>query len=326
MKALFTFAFAITTTFLHMSAQNLVRNPDFEDKFTPAFGFNEIHKAYHWDAGMSSLPHGGPDLLTGELNTANLLQTPGANHFGYIVPQVSPLPWASTQQEGSIAGIVLWSDSAMDARTMLAGDLSAPLPANVPLYFSIDIALASRSSHTSQVGVRFLADDAGDGDAMMGNEDIRLPYPLTDTGWVTFAGTFILDQEARGFTIGNHHTDANIYAHPICHTDSVTAALSGMPWCPDSHQMAYMYVDNVCISPSPGGCSISTTTAQPPIIRNSGFVQDANGLWSHLSGREVTVIGMDAIQYAKGTKVQLPTVPGTYLLRCGNATHKVCRM
>ena len=303
--------------------QNLVDNPDFEDKFTPAFGYDEIAKAYGWDAANIDPWHGSPELFSGELNTFQGVLTPGANHYGYIEPRVSPLPWASPMQNGCLAGVVLYSDSGQNARTLLAGDLDATLQQDVTYYFSMDLALASKSSCAAQIGIRLYPDDIGQGGGMFGGEVARLSHPLTDTTWVSFAGSFTPASPKRGFTIGNHHTDANTYVLRNSHSDSLAADSLGLHWQPWKHQMAYMYIDNVCISAYPSGCA--TSTLVPPVSTNRhGFVLYPEG-WGHSSGKEVTLFSMGGQMLNKGKRLPVPDMPGVYILRCGDACHKVIR-
>lgn len=224
---------------LRCDAQNLLPNPSFEEADTCAvqMGFFPSGKPLHWEPISDTPDYFRSCVPPGVINGVPV------NGLGHQYPQ----------EGNSYTG--LFAHLVDDYREMIGAELLEPLTIGQTYYASIWVNAAyggpqQTGSASNNVGMLMTMN------AEPWEQDMPL-FPLrnyaqvfseaviSDTAaWTLVSGNFVADSAYRFVVIGNHFTNAN-----------TTVQILG----PGNASKAYVYVDNICLSPDPEGCPMWTS-------------------------------------------------------------------
>lgn len=224
---------------LRCEAQNLLPNPSFEEADTCAvqMGFFPNGKPLHWEPISDTPDYFRSCVPPGVINGVPV------NGFGHQFPH----------EGDSYAGMAVFLVN--DYREMIGAELLEPLTIGQIYYASFWVNAAyggpqQTGSACNKTGMLMTVN------AEPWDQDMP-PYPLRDfaqvfsadvisdtAAWILVSGSFVADSAYRFVVIGNHFTNAN----------TVVQVLG-----PGNANKAYVYVDNVCLSPDPEGCPMWTS-------------------------------------------------------------------
>ena len=219
-----------------MMAQNLVPNGSFEEFANCPYTLSEIAQATHW-----STYRGTCDYFNAcDLDTMSV----PSNWFGY--------QYAATGS--AYAGIYCFSEddgNPLQAREWLGTELIASLVPGTQYYVSFKACLTTGGYGTNGSFI-YAADHLGvlltnseflqtHLDPVPNHADVFGTSIITDsTDWATVAGYFVADSAYSHIVVGNFFDDAT--------TNAVQVVPDGL------YQLAYYYIDDVCLSPNPADC------------------------------------------------------------------------
>lgn len=225
-KIVSLYIFIILTT-NYSVAQNLVKNPSFEDTINCPTGPGQMSNCKNWSSVNPS-----PDYFnacnSGEMSIPDNLR-------GYN--------FASHGK--AYLGLATFLGYRPNGREIIQGELKTELELNKKYFFSFKVSMAERSAYASNnMGIAFsVAPFPNLGNKLIhrnnakskGNEIIK-----DSVNWVTISGSFIADSNYRYIQIGNFYSDSL--------TDTVNINLTQFIL------MAYYYLDEVCVSSDSSTC------------------------------------------------------------------------
>lgn len=229
---LFIFLFSI----IESRSQNLVPNPDFEDTLVCPLGPACIYCADHWNSCL-----GSPDYF----NTCALSCLPPQTCSGI------PNNWAGTQNAfsgGAYSGLGTAGYGGL-IREIQIVQLIEPLEIGKKYFMSCYISRAySDEGHgaSNNFGFRFstVEFDPFNEVPIDNFSHYRDTTIITDTtNWTRIEGSFTADSSYGFLMLGNFYDDNN--------TDTIDMMPTTAPW-----NAAYYYVDDVCVTPDSGNCSV----------------------------------------------------------------------
>ena len=224
-KIVSLYIFIVFTT-NYSVAQNLVKNPSFEDTINCPTGPGQMSNCKNWSSVTPS-----PDYF----NSCNYgeMSIPG-NLKGY--------QYAS--QGKAYVGLFTYYGYLPDTREIIQGELKTELELNKKYFFSFKVSMAEGSAYaTNNIGIAFSVAPFPDfvnkiihrnNAKSKGNEVIK-----DSVNWVTISGSFVADSNYRYIQIGNFYSDSL--------TDTVNINLT--KWL-----LSYYYLDEMCISSDSSTC------------------------------------------------------------------------
>lgn len=128
-----------------------------------------------------------------------------------------------------------------DLREFLYGNLTTPLVAGQTYYVSFKANLADLSSHAcNNLGVQFTS-SYNSNFPLNNMAHVYTTSVVNQTaGYATISGTFVPSSNFTNVMIGNFFTDAN--------TTVISVRSPTIGW------NAYYFIDEICVSPTPGAC------------------------------------------------------------------------
>lgn len=222
-------------------AQNLVPNWSFEEYTECPSDFSSFGNTIGWQS-----IGGSPDLLN-ECCMTQFVGVP-ASYLGYQEP--------ATGNGYAGLGTFHYTD-----REFMQAELSAPLIAGIPAYVSMLVSpggfgilgVASPTLASSGIGLRLSVNpltymnDASD--FIFNTAVIYMANVLSDTsGWTSLTRNFVPDSAYRYVQIGNFFGEQQ--------TSSEILNPAG------DDEFAYAFIDNVCVSQGPDGCSVVAGTTE----------------------------------------------------------------
>lgn len=240
----------LVATARRCEAQNLVPNHSFEEADTcwPFLGFY-----YPSDGPLEWYSAGGTVDYFQSCNGSGSDVGVPLNIMGHQIPQ----------QGTSYAGVITYYD-ALSWREYLAVQLDTTMVVGQTYQASmyVNTAWGGTAEYpqawmaSNRIGMRFAVSEPGQwewGDPVPAPTNFAQIYHqniVTDTAtWTLVSGAFVADSAYRYLVIGNHFDYAL--------TDTVAIGTSINP------PMAYMFVDNVCVSRGMDGCPIVATVQEP---------------------------------------------------------------
>jgi gliding motility-associated-like protein len=234
MKRLLFFCFC-SLLFLFGNAQNLVRNPGFENRFNCPTGQGELFECQNW----FNPTFNSPDYFH-SCNPANLVP---ANIWGYQFPHT----------DSAYAGFYVYSSGSINSRDYIEGELTQPLDSGKKYCFEMYLSLCDICQVSAgPIGVYFSDTLVYTPLDSVGGWYLHyLPFTpqmeftaVTDTsGWVLVQDTFIATGNERYLIIGNFRTGINT------EIDTLFPIINGYG--------SYYYVDDVSVK-------FCDDTTQPP--------------------------------------------------------------
>ena len=227
---------AFILSVIESKSQNLVPNPDFEDTIVCPIGPTCINCATNWGSCK-----GSPDYF----NVCAPSCLPPQTCSGI------PNNYAGTQNAYSgnaYAGILTASFGAQN-REILIVQLTETLDIGKKYYLSWYVSRSySDACHgaSNNFGFRFstVEFDPFNEVPIDNFSHYRDTTIITDTtNWTRIEGSFIADSSYRFLMLGNFYDDSN--------TDTLDMRPTTAPW---NH--AYYYVDQVCVTPDSGNCTL----------------------------------------------------------------------
>ncbi len=227
---------AFTLSIAESKSQNLVSNPDFEDTLYCPGGPTDIHAANNWGSCK-----GSPDYFN--ICAASCLS-----------PQTCvgvPDNFAGTQSAFSgnaYAGIATVAYGGLNREIMIV-QLIETLDIGKIYYLSCYISRAySDACHgaSNNFGFRFsiVEFDFTNTISIDNFSHYRDTNIVADTtNWTLISGSFTADSTYQYLMLGNFYDDNN--------TDTMNMQLTTLPW-----NSAYYYVDQVCVTPDSGDCTL----------------------------------------------------------------------
>lgn len=217
-------------------SQNLVPNPSFEEYYNCPTGLNQLHEVKDWTNPVA-FPS-SPDYF----NRCNI-----GGHSGVPVNYFDTL---EANNGNAYAGIGLYVISPSNGREYIQTPLSSPLEISKSYFVSFYISLAKTSQKAvSNFGCHFSDTE------IVNHPAYLLPYtpqletdtsiPLTSTSWKHIWWQYTAVGNEKFMTIGNFRNDQKSF-------------LTNMNF--GQYDIAYYYIDDVCVSLNPTDCGIDTTT------------------------------------------------------------------
>ncbi|MBL8011924.1 MAG: T9SS type A sorting domain-containing protein [Flavobacteriales bacterium] len=226
---------------LRCEAQNLVPNPSFEllDTCPYTIGFQPGDRPLYWHSWLNS-----PDYFhacAGSLQDIDTLVSVPQNGFGY------QYAW---EGDAYIGGWCYWVND--DYREYIGVPLLEPLEIGQTYLVSFRVNLAVNGSYVwsmgacNNVGVLFtMASNAWSGTTgppfpFRNYAHVYSPGIIADSlGWTLVSGSFTADSAYQYLVLGNFFTNA------------LTDTIGLPPW---NGEVAYYFIDEVCVSREEGGC------------------------------------------------------------------------
>jgi hypothetical protein len=223
-----------------LRAQNLVPNWSFEELTSCPHYLGEVEKASGWL------------IFRGE-ESCDLYHVCG-------VPDTTEVPanWLGYQWPASgsaYAGIYAYAGGdpwPYEGREYFGIELAQPLTVGVEYHATLKVSLTTEYEGFGTWRYRYACNNMGllfsteyffehDLDPVPSRAHVRSAQVIEDTvGWTVISGSFVADSAYRYVVVGNFFGDAE--------TDAVVVEPDGF-W-----NLAYYYVDEVCVSPDPSYC------------------------------------------------------------------------
>jgi hypothetical protein len=219
---IFVLSFFILHSSFFISQTNLVPNPSFETYTACPNGPAQIPKAQGWF-------HNGSSDYFNACDLSNSTSVP-FNFGGY-----------QTAASGvAYAGIATYYSLSGNAHELLSQALTSTLSIGTKYFISFKTCLSICSSAnsncaTNKIGTMFLTKPfSGFNSIITNNVPVYSNAIITDTiNWTKVFGSFIADSAYTQVLIGNFFSDSNTSINQIV---------------PASYDIAYYYVDDVCVS------------------------------------------------------------------------------
>ncbi len=277
---LFALCCSLLVPHLRCEAQNLVPNPSFEeiDSCPPwpyYLGFQESSTPLHWARRDET-----PDYFNACNGSNDTVPGVPRNLFSY-----------QFAKEGN-AYVGMAAHLIDDYREMVGTELLEPLTSGQTYYGSFWVNAAyggpqQTASACNNIGM-LLMTTAFSEVISPNNPQLLLPnraqvysqQVVNDTaGWTLVSGSFVADSAYRYLVIGNHFDNV--------HT---TVQVLGPP----GNSNAYVFVDEVCLSPSPDGCpmwnSIAEHTSQQIVLGPLPTNDELRVVWGSLPVHRLLVL------------------------------------
>lgn len=224
------------------AAQNLVPNPSFEEyEVCPyTIGFQPGNRPTHWRSWLNS-----PDYFhacAGSLQDIDTLVSVPQNGWGY------QYPWDGDAYIGSFC---YWVTD--EYREYVGAPLLEPMEMGQTYLVSFRVSLAVNGSYVqamgacNNIGVLFTtATNAWSGITgppfpFRNYAHVYSPDIITDSSdWTLVSGVFTADSAYQYVVLGNFFNNA------------LTDTISLLPW---NGEVAYYFIDDVCVSRQKGGCA-----------------------------------------------------------------------
>ncbi len=304
---------------LRCEAQNLVPNP----------GFEEVDSCPQWPVVLNYSPGARP--------THWYTCSESPEYFNACVDTMTGVPsnllaYQPAFEGQAYSGMFTYG-SLGEYREMIGAELIAPLDSGQTYYvsFRVNAAMAGElfwpTRATNNIGVLFTmqANEWLFGDPPFGFRDFAHVYStavINDTlGWTLVNGSFVADSAYRYLVIGNHFRDS-LTAIEVLDPDTVLG-----------FNIAYTFVDDVCVSLDPEGCPLVNGLHGPDpqvmiiapnpaedeieVVVGSGF---GSIMVVDMSGRLVFASGVGA---SGGARIDVSAWPsGMYVLTIGEGSRK----
>lgn len=224
-------------------AQNLVPNPSFEEYTECPDFLNQIYRATGW-----SRYRGSPDYF----NRCDTTDPTGIASEFLGVPS-NAVGWQEPATGDAYAGVLLFEENPFggQSREHLGAMLIEPLQVGVPVFLSFKVSpttagpLQDFLCSTDGMGLRFTMYPYDENDiAPLPNQAaLYMPFAPMDTAlWYQVYGTYVPDSAYRYVVLGNFFAD------------TLTSRVVLNPNSDDVDSVAYVYLDDVCVSYTPGYC------------------------------------------------------------------------
>lgn len=301
---------------LPSDAQNLVPNPSFEEyEVCPyTIGFQPGDRPTHWRSWLNS-----PDYFhacAGSLQDIDTLVDVPQNGFGY------QYAWDGDAYVGAYCHHL-----TDEYREFIGVPLLEPLEIGETYGVSFRVSLATGGSYfpamgaCNNIGVLFTmssnawTDIDGPPFPFRNYAHVYSPGINTDSlGWTLMSGLFTADSAYQHLVLGNFFNNA------------LTDTLGIPPW---NGEVAYYFIDDVCVSRSTGGCTL--TGSEEGIVQRGAFAafdpmaQQMVLDWSGNTAYQVEVLDMAgrviAASQAHGERMRMDAQAwstGFYIARMRN--------
>jgi hypothetical protein len=233
---LFSFSFLIA---LHVSAQNLVPNPSFEEYEDCPNNSSQIDLVMNWVVANEGTPDYFNSCFVSGVSDVGVPE----NLFGFQSPQ----------HGAGYCGLFtyFWSSAPFDGREYLQVQLTEPLIPNSEYVVSFFVSKADSAYYvTDNFAVCFTENQIlSDG----WNNLQNTPQIVFDSfevfsdssTWQYLSASFLAEGGEAFMTLGNFLNDAETEITQVQNGNSNT------------YKGAYYYVDNVCVAPVDMGCNVS---------------------------------------------------------------------
>lgn len=299
-------------------AQNLVPNPSFEEyEVCPyTIGFQPGDRPTHWRSWLNS-----PDYFhacAGSLQDIDTLVDVPQNGWGY------QYAWDGDAYVGSWC---YWEND--EYREYIGAPLVETLEIGETYAVSFRVSLATGGSYVPAMGA---CNNIGVLFTMTTNAWTGIdgpPFPFRDyahvyspdinvdsTGWTLVSGLFTADSAYQHLVLGNFFSNA------------LTDTLGIPPW---NGEVAYYFIDDVCVSRSTGGCAFSGV--EDGVVQRGAFVafnpmaQQVVLAWPGNAAYQADVVDMAgrviAAGQAQGERIRMDAQAwstGLYIARMRNGT------
>ena len=227
---------------LHGAAQNLVPNPSFEEyEMCPyTIGFQPGSRPTHWRSWLNS-----PEYFhacAGSLQDIDTLVGVPQNGWGY------QYAWDG---DAYVGGYMYWVHD--DFREYIGVELLEPLEIGSAYSVSLRVNLAWGGTYDpnmgacNNIGLLFTMDSnawegiTGPPFPFRNYAHVYSPDIITDSlGWTLVSGVFTADSAYQYLVLGNFFNNA------------LTDTIGLPPW---NGEVAYYFIDDVCVSRQKGGCA-----------------------------------------------------------------------
>lgn len=263
-----------------VNAQNLVKNPGFEEADTCSFGLGFSGNLHYWFIANNTPDHLQSCLPYGSANGLPL------NLFTFQHPY----------EGNSCVGIFTYHQNGQNQqREWIQSELIEPLVLGETYYcsFRANAGFGGNAQYpqiwvaNDKVGMLFTMDSVSwevfhPDPQWPDHAHVYYPEILSDTiGWTLVSGSFVADSAYRYIMIGQFFSNAL--------TDTLQFAPPGDdPWA--WFPRAYTLIDDVCVSSNPAGCDLAqgvveTAMAEVSIHPNPALdrLSITNGAGSHVT-------------------------------------------
>jgi hypothetical protein len=240
-------------------AQNLVPNGDFEEYIECPDFLNQVYRATGW-----SRYRGSPDYF----NRCDTSDSLGIASELLGVPS-NAAGWQEPMTGDGYMGVMLYEHNPFGGQTRehLGAMLTEPLLPGVPVYLSFKVSpttagpLQDFLCSVDRMGLRFtmVPYDENDAAPLPNHAALSMSFaPMDTSSWYQVSGVYVPDSAYQYVVLGNFFDD------------TLTTRVVLNPNSDDVDSVAYVYLDDVCISYDSGYCDM-----------DMGLIEECDGMLMH---------------------------------------------